>query len=422
LLYCSSSIIPNISGYKIEKYEGNLTFLSDTQKKINKDNFRWFLSKVSVIFQFPDNNFVTNSVIEEFKLLKKLVPSNFFTDHDNLIKYLNIRELGNAKINELSEGQKQLISLSCCFLRNPEVIFLDEPLTMLDKINRSKFLSYLKIYNLNYPNTLIIISTHNPILFSSLSPIYYGFKKGQSKFIEEKYKPSNLLIKNGLVNEIDPYVRGAESSSFLKFENVNIWYKKDKVLKGLSNLNFSIKSGQNIILTGINGAGKSTLAQTISGLHKDYEGVITLNHKNISESKPIKENSIRLVTQIPGNQLIYDTVGEELRDAIKNNEQSYINGIIDEIKPFLAVFNIKLEDDPLLLSFGQQKIVALLSHLSFPKLLIIDEPTISCDAIQYDIILDIIKYYQQKGVTTIIISHDPEIFFSVSNFKLNLLN
>lgn len=421
LLYGSSSIIPNVRGWRMLGFDGTLTYNNNNKRtEIDKKNYKWFLSQVNVIFQFPDNNFIANTVYEEFKLLKKLIPDDFFIKHDKLLYDLNIRDLANAKINELSEGQKQIIALSCCFLRSPKMIFLDEPLTMLDKENRTKFLSYLKRYKEQNPDNGIVITTHTPNLFASLNPVYISFNKVNKSFAVNCKAIAEQKIIEHKTNSISPYFSSANKSTFLKFDQVHIWYNKGNSLKGLSSLNFSIDAGHNTLLTGLNGAGKSTLAKTICGLHKEFTGNIFLDGKDINFYDPLKNNTVRLVTQIPGNQLIFDTVKEELVSSISSKGNSYIKGILDEVIVFLDKFNISLEDDPLLLSFGQQKVVTLLSHLCFPKLLIIDEPTVSLDLEQQTTILNIIRYYQQNGVTTIIIGHDPEIFYSLCNHELYL--
>ena len=432
LLNCLSSIIPNVEGYRQIKMNGQLKFRNFTKNfiQIDKNNYRWYLSIISVLFQYPDNNFIADTVIDEFKLLKKSIPKNTNIDPENLIYDLKIRNLGKFSIGELSEGQKQMVALASTFLRNPKNVFLDEPLTMLDKENRILFLKWLEKLKTLYPNKGLIITTHRPHLFKFLNPMYYIFDKRNKKFVLSNECLSDLKIDGKKINtnsikKIKPYYNSNYTSRLNKivsFKKVSIWYKKNNPIPGLSNLNFSVDINQNILLTGLNGTGKTTLAKTICGIHKDFNGEITIFDKNIEETNPIKSGDVRMVVQIPSNQIIFQSVKDEICHSIKNHKESYKNGLILQIQPFLDSFGITLEDDPLSLSFGQQKVVCLLSNLNFPKLLVIDEPAISLDTIQQESFCRIISFYQTMGVSTLIITHEPDFFFRLSNIIITLEN
>lgn len=76
---------------------------------------------------------------------------------------LNVKEINNIlnkNINNLSEGQKQIIALIIIFIKNKNFIILDEPFKGLDCNNKEIIINYLnKIKN----SKLILIIEHNSI-------------------------------------------------------------------------------------------------------------------------------------------------------------------------------------------------------------------------------------------------------------------
>ncbi|MBN2244235.1 MAG: ABC transporter ATP-binding protein [Candidatus Aminicenantes bacterium] len=65
----------------------------------------------------------------------------------------------NRKIKELPPGIKQQVALFACLLPDPEVIFLDEPTSGVDPVNRRQF--WMQINGLKRRNKSILVSTHN---------------------------------------------------------------------------------------------------------------------------------------------------------------------------------------------------------------------------------------------------------------------
>lgn len=67
-----------------------------------------------------------------------------------------------------------------------------------------------------------------------------------------------------------------EEGLAIQLSEVSYTFSDSKV-EALSDINFDIKSGEKICLSGLNGAGKSLLMYIISGLYDDYSGIIYVN-------------------------------------------------------------------------------------------------------------------------------------------------
>ena len=199
LLYSLSAVIPNIERFRKVHYNGELSYTEQNKSfHITLKNYRWFFQRIAVLFQYPDNNFIALRVIDEFNLLKKTAYDPRNLEYDRLLFQLKIRDLGLASLTNLSEGQKQMVALACMFLRNPGNIFLDEPLTMLDRVNRKLFIDWLVDFKKVFPTKGLAIATHKPMLFQSLTPRIFSYHNSEPTFIEVE----DALTQNDISNEI----------------------------------------------------------------------------------------------------------------------------------------------------------------------------------------------------------------------------
>lgn len=90
---------------------------------------------------------------------------------------LNITHLLDKKIDEISGGERQIVSICCALLQDTKVILLDEPTSALDIKNQHMVLSVLKEIA-KEQNKTIILSSHNPnhalFLNSKVALMKYG--------------------------------------------------------------------------------------------------------------------------------------------------------------------------------------------------------------------------------------------------------
>ncbi|HHX66792.1 MAG TPA: ABC transporter ATP-binding protein [Gallicola sp.] len=76
-------------------------------------------------------------------------------------KMFHIEHLLDKKINKLSGGEKQIVSICSAFVQDSPIIILDEPTSALDLKNQAYIIKILKKQSLNN-NKTFILSTHNP--------------------------------------------------------------------------------------------------------------------------------------------------------------------------------------------------------------------------------------------------------------------
>lgn len=164
-----------------------------------------YLNKLGIVDQ---GEYILNkSIIDNIKLVKENATEQdlyFAFEKSYLNEIINIfKEKENTLIGEkgvfLSSGQKQKIAMARLFLKNPDIILLDEATNALDIINETSILNNIKEV---YKNKTIIAITHRLSILKDFDKIYVFDKNNIieegtfSQLIEKKEYFYNLY--NGI--------------------------------------------------------------------------------------------------------------------------------------------------------------------------------------------------------------------------------
>ncbi len=205
------------------------------------------------------------------------------------------------------------------------------------------------------------------------------------------------------------------------FENQN---KKIYVLK---NINFSIKKGELIALTGPSGSGKSTLLHLISLIEKPTSGKIFYYKKettkfNSLEIEHMRKFKISLIFQ--NNNLIADlSVLENVMLPLLIRNECPIK-TLEKAKKILSIVKLSnrysfFPDD---LSGGEQQRVAIArSLIAETDIILADEPTGNLD---YETSKEIFSYFlklKKMNKTILFATHNRELA-NKADYKLSISN
>lgn len=105
-----------------------------------------------------DPQFSADYLFSFFGRLRNLSEETITERKKELFDYFGITEFKDKKIEELSSGMKQKVSIAVSLIHNPEIIIFDEPTTGLDIITAKAVVDYL--IKLKAEGKTIIISTH----------------------------------------------------------------------------------------------------------------------------------------------------------------------------------------------------------------------------------------------------------------------
>ena len=79
---------------------------------------------------------------------------------ENILNNLNILDKSDKKTNQLSQGEKQRVSIAMAIVNSPKLILADEPTSSLDDFNCTNVINLLKKQAYDYGAQLIVI-THD---------------------------------------------------------------------------------------------------------------------------------------------------------------------------------------------------------------------------------------------------------------------
>jgi cobalt/nickel transport system ATP-binding protein len=168
----------------------------------NSKGFQKLRQKMGIVFQDPDDQLFTPSVIEDIEY----GPRNLQLPEDDVkersshvLEKIEIAHLKERPPHRLSFGEKKKVSLATALVLKPELLMLDEATANLDLVSRRGLIDTLN--ELNKTGTTIIVSTHDvealPVLADRVILINHGAVFGQGK-TQEILQDRNLLESAGL--------------------------------------------------------------------------------------------------------------------------------------------------------------------------------------------------------------------------------
>lgn len=193
-------------------------------------------------------------------------------------------------------------------------------------------------------------------------------------------------------------------------ENIKFNYLGDEKKIILNNVSIAIQKGSFVSVLGRNGSGKSTLAKLIDAIVLPKSGdiwVAGINSK-MNDSKEALREHIGIVFQNPDNQIVANTVCEDIAFGLENMgiEPNEMNNRIDEALQAVDMTNYK-NWDVNRLSGGQKQRIAIAGIIVMrPECIILDEPTAMLDPKgRKEVLETIYKLKNAHGITTILITH-----------------
>lgn len=195
----------------------------------------------------------------------------------------------------------------------------------------------------------------------------------------------------------------------------------------LNGLNFDIPKNKITTILGFSGAGKSTLLKHILGLLQPTSGKVSVLGKDLGK---MSEWELREFRQNFGMLFQYaalfdsmtasQNVAFPLKEFTKLSEKE-INLRVKELLNSVGIQDDSFEKLPSELSGGMRKRVGLGRALALnPHIMLYDEPTTGLDPITTKMVNDLIVETQElnrnRGMTSIIISHDVKATLKISDY------
>ena len=178
--------------------------------------------------------------------------------------------------------------------------------------------------------------------------------------------------------------------------------------KVLSDLSFTVKSGEQVTLVGRTGAGKSTVFKLLLGLYKPEKGTVTIGGVDVSQiSDGARRSCIGCVEQhfarVPGTVLDQITLGDPSISRNMAQNAAQLAGLDSVIRTFPDGYDTPCSDG--MFSQGEWQLLSIArAAAADPAVLLLDEITANLDADTEARVLDALRR-ASVGRTVLSISH-----------------
>ncbi len=195
----------------------------------------------------------------------------------------------------------------------------------------------------------------------------------------------------------------------LTVKKVEKSFEGKRVHRGVS---FALRKGETLGLLGHSGSGKSVLLRSLVGLEEIDEGEIYFHNQRIDHLEEEEYYPIRTkISYAFQSGALFDSISvfENVAYPLFEHTKLKEAEIEDRVMEILKMVNMEASRDlmPSDLSGGMQKRVGLARSMALgPEILLYDEPTAGLDPVNVDLVLDIMKKFQQKGFAGIFVTHD----------------
>ena len=302
----------------------------------------------------------------------------------------------------LSLGQTQKAALSGILAINPDILILDESVSMLDPKSREEIFTFLDM--LHKKKRTILHITHDSDAISRAKDIIVMnggkiiWKGNSSSFFADKtgsvYRSVfGTPLENRSCFQNKTQNRPAQEI-LLKAENISFSYGTHAVLK---NISFSLKRGTLTALTGASGSGKTTLLEILAGLKKQDSGTVR------SAGKP-------LLCQQNSDAALFEVFAAD--DVAFGPRNSGIKGkeLLECVKTAMNRVNLPFEEfaskQTNCLSGGQKRRLSVAGIIAMKgDILLFDEPSAGLDGAAKYTVMHLLRSLAESGKTVLFTTH-----------------
>ncbi|KAG7369599.1 efflux ABC transporter permease/ATP-binding protein [Nitzschia inconspicua] len=337
---------------------------------------------------------------------------------------------------KLSGGQKQRIAIARVLICHPKILLLDEATSALDteselqvqksldkllkskKNKRTTIIIAHRLSTIRHADTIVVfkggkvveLGTHDDLM--ERKEEYFHLVQNQTRIkdnMEQKELVDEASLSHSSSSEGAIFFR--DDKTLLQFQNVYFSYPTRPEKEVISNLNLSVKRGENLALVGPSGEGKSSIIALLQRFYSPDRGSILIDGVDLQNINVSWWHSqVALVGQDP---VLFDmTIGENIAFGMDTSvTQEHIEEAAKEanchdfITEFPDGYNTRVTSG--LVSGGQkQRICIARALLRKPKILLLDEATSALDSESEKVVQQSIdKITAREDLTCITIAH-----------------
>ena len=361
--------------------------------------------KTGFVFQSPKDQLICGVIARDTAFgpqCQSLPASEIELRTIESLKSTGMLDYAMHKSMFLSLGQTQKAALSGILAINPDILILDESVSMLDPKSREEIFTFLDMLHKKKRTILhithdsdaisrakdVIVMNGGKTIWKGSSSIFFADKTGS---VYRSVFGTPLENRSCFQNKTQN--RPAQEI-LLKAENISFSYGTHAVLK---NVSFSLKRGTLTALTGTSGSGKTTLLEILAGLKKQDGGTVR------SADKP-------LLCQQNSDAALFEAFAAD--DVAFGPKNSGIKGkeLLECVKTAMNRVNLPFEEfaskQTNCLSGGQKRRLSVAGIIAMKgDILLFDEPSAGLDGAAKYTVMHLLRSLAESGKTVLFTTH-----------------
>ncbi|MGB9750080.1 MAG: ABC transporter ATP-binding protein [Caldisericia bacterium] len=377
----------------------------------------------NIILGLKTNKFIINVETAKEKIKNYMKKYEIFVDPD-------------AKISEISVGEKQKVEILKILYRDIDILILDEPTAVLTPQEVKELFKTLKI--LKEEGKTIIFISHKLYEVLEISDRIVVLRNGKVSGERDPKQTNRRELASLMVGkevfDVISLTPSEQKDVILELKDINALSHRGNI--ALKNVSLIIKGGEIVGLAGVSGNGQKELEEIISGIKKPLKGKIYFKNIDITNKSP-KERINLGIGRIPEDRMelglildlpVFENLIVECYDKTPfsgklflnyKNIENYSKKIVDEFDIRTPNLIVKTKT----LSGGNLQKCILARILSMnPEFILAAQPTRGLDVGATEYIHKKLLELRNKGGGVLLISEDLDEILNLSDRILVIYN
>lgn len=378
---------------------------------------------------------------------------------EKYIAMVNLTPAMEKRPSELSGGMRQRVSVARALAASPDILLLDEPLSALDALTRSKLQDeIIRIWSQEKKTVVLITNdvdegiimadriiplnpgpnaTLGPEFFVTLprprdraainhAPEFKHIRREVTQYLMQVGAAKNADVGDKIVslpqvlpNTSREYQQAAKQISrdpvapnaerYVDFSRVSKIYPSGKgPIKVVDGFDLKIRKGEFISIIGHSGCGKSTVLSMMAGLNDISEGVIVLDGREIASAGPDRGIVFQAPSLVPWLSA-YDNVALGVEQVYPHATAQDRKDIIENYLSRVGLAEVWDKKAAELSNGMKQRVGIARAFALSPKMLLLDEPFGMLDSLtRWDLQEVLMEVWTRTKVTAMVVTHDVD--------------
>ena len=377
---------------------------------------------------------------------------------EKYVEMVNLTPAMDKRPAELSGGMRQRVSVARALAASPDILLLDEPLSALDALTRSRLQDeIIRIWSQEKKTVVLITNdvdesstmaartiplkpgpnaTLGPEFPVTLprprdrqamnhSPEFKQIRRDVTQYLMHVGNERNAAGDGKVINlpsvlpntshehqaakSRKPRDEAPSAERYVEFSQVSKIYPTRKgPVKVVDGFDLKIRKGEFVSIIGHSGCGKSTVLSMMAGLNDISEGVVVLDGREVNTAGPDRGIVFQAPSLVPWLSA-WDNVALGVEQVYPHAKGGERNDIIEHYLNRVGLADARDKKAGELSNGMKQRVGIARAFALSPKLLLLDEPFGMLDSLtRWDLQEVLMEVWTRTKVTAMLVTHDVD--------------